>query len=134
GILGRHLLDLGPHVPPTELAAHFPAMVENNTVEGELKALPWFADIGLLYYRADLLEKHGLSVPETWRALGETAAAVVAAERSEGRPLAGFVCQGRAYEGLTCNALEWVASSGGSGLMRADGSLAFTDPQAVAAI
>ena len=33
-----------------------------------------------LYYRKDLLEKHGLPVPKTWAELGQTANKVIAAE------------------------------------------------------
>ena len=34
-------------------------------------------------------------------------------EKASNPNFAGFVYQGNAYEGLTCNALEWSASSGG---------------------
>src|SRR3546814_9401020 len=86
----------------------------NNTVDDQLVAVPWFVDAGLLYYRRDLLEKHGKTVPKTWRDLTETTRAIVPAEQAAGDgDLLGFVWQGRAYEGLTCIALEWVASQGG---------------------
>ena len=34
-------------------------------------------------------------------------------EQATNPNFSGFVFQGNAYEGLTCNALEWIASSGG---------------------
>ncbi len=122
GILGRHLRALDPG------AAHFPALIANNTVDGALKAVPWFVDVGLLYYRADLLEKHGRAVPETWDELADTARAVAGAEG-----IAGFAFQGKAYEGLTCNAVEWIESFGGS-LLSPAGAVVLDQPPAVAAI
>jgi len=134
GILGVHLADLRPLVPPEAVARHFAAIVENNTVAGELKALPWFTDVGLLYYRQDLLERYGEAVPATWDALAAAARRIVAAERAAGDArLTGLVFQGKAYEGLTCNALEWLAGNGG-GLLHPDGRLALTQPANVAAL
>ena len=46
----------------------------------------------------------------------------------------GFVLQGRAYEGLTCNALEWIASFGGGTIVDADGKITINNPQAAAAL
>ncbi|MCH8882566.1 MAG: ABC transporter substrate-binding protein [SAR324 cluster bacterium] len=135
GILGAHLVDLRPYVDSERLAGHYPALIANNTVGGELKALPWFVDVGLLYYRRDLLEAHGLRVPETWAALGEAARTVLEAERAAGNTrLTGYVFQARAYEGLTCNALEWIDSFGGGSVVEADGSISLNNPQAVRAL
>jgi len=135
GILGAHLLDLAPHVDRATLDAHFPAMLANNTVGGRLVALPWFTNAGVLYYRRDLLETHGMAVPRTWEALAETAEVVMQAERAAGNArLWGFVFQGRAYEGLTVNALEWIASQGGGTIVEPDGRVSANNPRAAAAL
>lgn len=134
GMLANHFIDLTPFSQGAE-AAHFPAIVENNTVDGRLVAMPWFTDAGLLYYRKDLLEKHGKAVPATWRELTETAAAVQAAERAAGNDkLWGFVWQGKAYEGLTCNALEWIDSHGGGAVVDARGKITVNNPKAAEAL
>jgi trehalose/maltose transport system substrate-binding protein len=134
GLLASHLIDLRPYVGDAP-AAHFPAIVANDTVDGRLVAMPWFASVGVLYYRKDLLDKHGEPVPETWEALTASAERIQAAERAAGNEgLWGFVWQGRAYEGLTCNALEWVASSGGGTLVDAKGKVTIDNPRAAEAI
>ena len=91
--------------------------------------IPWFTDGGLLYYRSDLLEKYGYdSPPTTWTELEEIAAAIQQGERDEGnQDFWGFVWQGQAYEGLTCDALEWVYSSGGGTIVSPEGII--TDRQ-----
>lgn len=114
---------------------HFPSIVESQTVNGKLVAMPLFTDAPALYYRKDLLEKHKLSVPKTWEELTETAKKVQEAERAEGsKDLWGFVWQGNAYEGLTCNALEWVKSFGGGQIVEPDGKISVNNPKAVAAL
>ncbi len=119
GMLAKHLVDLTAHASEP-VKAHFPSLIRNNTVDGRLVAIPWFTSMGLLYYRRDLLAKHGAAVPDTWRALTSVAQRIQAAEREAGNPrFWGYVWQGRAYEGLTCNALEWVASHGGGTHSRA---------------
>ncbi len=135
GALASHFIDLRPYIPADELAAHFEMLVTNNTVEGKLVAVPWFVDAGLLYYRKDLLEKHGKKTPETWEELAETAKAIMAAERASGSgDMQGFVWQGRAYEGLACNALEWIYSYGGGTIVDASGKVTVDNAQAVRAI
>ena len=120
GILKDHLLDLTPYAKGAE-KAHFPAIVANNTVDGKLVAMPWFTDAGLLYYRKDLLRSTARRRPTTWDELTATAKKVMDAERKAGNAdMQGFVFQGKAYEGLTCNALEWVASFGGGPIVDAE--------------
>lgn len=135
GLLASHLLDLTPYVPADVKAQNFPTIINNDTIDGHLVALPWFVDAGLLYYRKDLLEKHGASVPEEWTDLTATAQKIQDAERAAGnRRLWGFVFQGRAYEGLTVNALEWIASSGGGTIVDTSGKVTVNNPQAAAAL
>lgn len=85
------------------LQSYLPAYAEANQVDGELVALPAFADAMFLYYRKDLLEKHGLPVPTTWTELAETAKQVMAAENDP--KLQGVSFQGKAIEGANCTFL-----------------------------
>ncbi len=135
GMLARHLRDLSGDVDAAERARHLPQAIANNTVDGRLVAMPWFTNAGILYYRRDLLAKHGRQVPRTWDDLAETARAVMEAEREEGNDrLWGFVFQARAYEGLTVNALEWIASHGGGSIVSADGAVTVNNQAAARAL
>ncbi|MFC3703493.1 ABC transporter substrate-binding protein [Devosia honganensis] len=114
---------------------HFPSIIESQTVDGKLVAMPAFTDAPALFYRKDLLEKYGKDVPATWQELTDTAKEIMDGERADGNPeMWGFVFQGNAYEGLTCDALEWVKSYGGGQIVEADGTISINNPQAAAAI
>jgi trehalose/maltose transport system substrate-binding protein len=137
GILAEHLVDLNPYLESegVDISTYFERIVQNNTVDGALTGLPWFTDAGILYYRTDLLEKYGFDgPPETWAELDEMATAIQEGERAAGNPdFWGFVWQGNAYEGLTCDALEWQVSSGGGEIVEPDGTISINNPQAAAA-
>jgi trehalose/maltose transport system substrate-binding protein len=135
GILAQHFLDLSGAIPQDQIDQHFAAIVENNTVGGKLVAMPWFTDAGILYYRKDLLEKYGVAPPTTWQEMQAAAAEIQAGERAAGNErMWGYVFQGKAYEGLTCNALEWIDSFGGGTIVDGEGAITVNNPQAVAAI
>ncbi len=135
GILAAHFVDLAQYIPEEEIAQHFRAIVENNTVDGRLVGMPWFTDAGVLYYRKDLLEKYGRPVPQTWQELAETARLIQQKEREAGNArMWGFVYQAAAYEGLTCDALEWIDSFGGGTIVDAEGNITIDNPKAVEAL
>ena len=124
GMLAKHLMDLREVLPANATQGYFQAQVDNATVNGRLVTMPWFTDSGLLYYRKDLLEKYNKQVPQTWEEMTATAREVQQAERNAGNANAwGYIFQGRAYEGLTCNALEWISSQPQGGLINQRGDI-----------
>ena len=132
--LAEHFLDL-TDVAKDLAPTHFPSIIQSQTVNGKLVALPIFTDAPALYYRKDLLEKYGVSVPKTWADLTVAAQAVQDGERAAGKAdFHGFVWQGNAYEGLTCNALEWVKSFGGGQIVEPDGTISINNEKAVMAL
>ncbi|HEY9055916.1 MAG TPA: ABC transporter substrate-binding protein [Aurantimonas sp.] len=114
---------------------HFPSMIESQTVDGKLVALPMYTDAPALYYRTDLLEKYGKEPPTTWSELEAIAKEIQDKEREAGNSqMNGFVFQGAPYEGLTCDGLEWVASHGGGQIVSPDGEITINNPKAAAAL
>jgi len=135
GLLAKHFVDLKQYFSQEDIEQHYPAMIANNTVDGHLVGIPWYTDVGVLYYRKDLLEKYALPVPQDWSELMDTALYIQTQEHQAGQTeLWGYVFQGAAYEGLTCNALEWIAAYGGGSIVDADGNITVNNPQAVMAI
>jgi trehalose/maltose transport system substrate-binding protein len=129
GVLASHLVDLRPYLGDAAKDT-FPALVRNDTIDGRMVAAPWFTDAGVLYYRSDLLKAYGFDPPRTWAELTHEAEVIQRGERAKGHSgMWGFVWQGKPYEGLTCDALEWVASYGGS-ILGEDGSVAVDSPAA----
>jgi multiple sugar transport system substrate-binding protein len=103
------LREVGDLLAEDDEDAFFPGPVRADTFEGRLYAVPWYVDAGVLYFRRDLLEKHGQPVPATWPQLVRTAQEVTRREPG----LYGFIWQGKQYEGLVCNVLEYVWGNGG---------------------
>jgi trehalose/maltose transport system substrate-binding protein len=132
--LASNLVDL-TEATKDVVGEHVPSIVESQTVDGKVVALPIFTDAPALYYRKDLLDKYGARVPTTWQEMTDTARMIMDKERAAGnKDMWGFVFQGNAYEGLTCNALEWVKSFGGGQIIEADGTISINNPQAAAAL
>jgi trehalose/maltose transport system substrate-binding protein len=134
GLLKDHLLDLSPFTRGEE-RKHFQTLVDGNTVNGRLVAMPWYTDAGVFYYRKDLLTHYQQAVPSTWKEFSDIAKRIQTAERARGNPdFHGFMFQGKADEGLTCHALEWIAGSGGGQVLSDSGEITVRNKAAAAAL
>ena len=131
GLVAEHVLDMNEYLDEEFLSSFYPAVLDAYTVQGRLVGLPWFAGAGMLYYRTDLLDKYGLEVPQTWDELYTAAKTIQDGERETNPDFWGFVFQGHAYEGLTCDALEWQASSGGGVILTTDGVVDVNNENAI---
>ena len=87
----------------TVLKPYLPVYASANVVDGKVAALPAFADAMFMYYRKDLLAKHGLAEPKTW---DDLAAAAKKIQQAEGHAnLQGLSIQGAPIEGAVCTFL-----------------------------
>ncbi len=134
GVLANYMIDLKPYISADELKVQNQGIIANNTVGGKLVAMPWFTDGGVLYYRTDLLKKYNVAVPKTWAQLFAAAKKIQDGERKTNNKFYGFVYQGNAYEGLTCDALEWIASNGGGTIIDAKGNVTINNKAAAATL
>ena len=123
--------DLSHLLPPEEREQFFPGPIGAVTFEGTVYAVPWYIDAGLLYYRKDLLDKYNFDPPRIWEDLVVISKTIL---KGEGDPnLRGFVWQGKQYEGLICNVLEYIWSAGGD-VLNKDGKVNLDSDQAQVAL
>lgn len=101
--------------------------IEGSKYQGKLYRVPIQSDGGLLYYRKDLLAQKGLAAPRTWAELAAAAKAV------QSKDVAGFVFQGKQYEGLVCAFMEVVWGFSGD-LLDPAGNVVIDSPESVAAL
>lgn len=122
------LRDLSHILPEEERGEFFPGPMKAVTYREKIYAIPWYIDAGLLYYRKDLLREYNFSPPKTWQELITISMHVM--EREPG--IYGFVWQGKQYEGLICNVLEYFWSNGGE-VVR-DGASVINSPENMEAL
>ncbi len=109
-----------------DTAAFLPATIRANVWAGELYAVPWFVDAGMLYWRTDLL-------PAPPSSLAGLAAVARDAVAEPGEPTVGFVWQGARYEGLVTVFVEVLGAFGGR-IMDDQGRVVVDSPEAVRAL
>jgi multiple sugar transport system substrate-binding protein len=120
-----YALALNRHLPADFWRRFAPGLVEGTTYKGNRFAAPLFTDQGILYYRRDLLERVGRPAPETWADVVDTSRALMQRKLPH-----SFVWQGAAYEGLTCNWLEYLTDAGGRILDAAGSHSQINSPEA----
>lgn len=119
------IADLSDRFSPERIRDEFlPGPAEAVIYEGRTIAVPWYVDVGLLYYRTDLVPH----APRTYDELRRFARDAMQRDAA----LAGFVWQGRQYEGLNCNVFESLWGHGGEAL--SDGRLLLETPRMESAL
>jgi len=94
-----------------------------NHYDGVLYRWPLIADVGLLYWRTDLMD----TPPRTPEQLSGLGSQLIA----DGAVNTGFVWQGRQYEGLSCDFVEMLSAFGGSWLTPQSGEPSLDSPEAL---
>ncbi|PMB49310.1 ABC transporter substrate-binding protein [Fischerella thermalis CCMEE 5205] len=103
------LLDLTDKVTESELTAFSPKDVEGGRYKGRLYRIPMRSDVGMLYYREDLLKQAGFNPPETFTDLIKISQAL----KQQDKINWGYIWQGRQYEGLAAMFVEILEGFGG---------------------
>lgn len=103
----------------------FPAALEANRWRGALYAIPWFVDVGLLYWRTDLME----GAPASLGDLRRTALRLMEADATR----FGLAWQSARYEGLVTVFLEHLGAFGGS-ILDEQGRVVVDQPEAIRAL
>jgi trehalose/maltose transport system substrate-binding protein len=135
GTFANYLVNLRNTPAKVLIKLEYPSLIQNDTVGGKLVAMPYQGDFGMLYYRTDLLSKYGYSSPPTtWDQLTTMAKKIQTGEQKSNKNFWGFVFQGNSYEGLTCDALEWIASYGGGSFITPKGQVTVNNAKAKAAL
>jgi len=88
----------------SERAKYLPGPIQGCTFKGKLWAVPFRTDVGLLYYRTDIVS----TPPTSWTDL------VNIAQEHRTDAKYGYVWQGAQYEGLVCNFIEVLLGYGGA--------------------
>lgn len=105
-----------------DLSAYNKGALSAAQFNGQQWALPLFIDAGILYYRTDLVK----TPPKTWDEL------IQDAKKYQGKngTKYGLALQAKQYEGLVCNAVEYLGSYGGSFIDK-DGNVSINTPEAI---
>ncbi|NDJ15925.1 ABC transporter substrate-binding protein [Myxacorys almedinensis] len=125
------LRPLDDQVSQAELATFLPGDIEASRYQGKLYRLPWRTDVGMLYYRTDLLQQAGLQPPETFANLLQAAKTV---QQANDAVQWGYVWQGRQYEGTAAMFTEVLQGYGGFWVNPETNEVGLDRPEAINAL
>ncbi|GER83826.1 ABC transporter substrate-binding protein [Thermogemmatispora aurantia] len=120
------LAPIDQYVTSSYLNQFWPSARTVGRVNGHLYGIQRYMDIGMLYYRTDLVEKYGGSVPQTREEMQTLAERILAAESSQGISY-GYLMPGKKIEAIVDEWLEFLWGAGGSigepGKLQVNGAL-----------
>jgi multiple sugar transport system substrate-binding protein len=103
------LLDVSDRLTDEQMAGFLDSTIEAGRYEDKLFRIPWRTDVGMLYYRSDLLEAMGAAPPDSFTELFELSQTL----QTETDVNWGYLWQGRQYEGLSAMFVEVLSGFGG---------------------
>lgn len=110
----------------------FPAATEALSVDGTLYGEPFYGESSFLMYRADVLESHGIEMPDrpTWQEVADAAAAVDGAEPG----MAGICLRGQPGWGQVIAPLTTVVNTFGGTWFEEDWTPGVDSPEFTEAV
>ncbi|MEM7795738.1 MAG: extracellular solute-binding protein [Cyanobacteria bacterium P01_C01_bin.118] len=119
------LRDLTPYVDndALDLSDFLPSEISAGELDDRLYRLPMRADVGLLFYREDLLA--GANLPKNLADLSQIVRGL--------QPSVGYLWQGARYEGLVANFVEVLEGVGGTWIDPTTGEVGLDTPAAIQA-
>ena len=123
------LEDLTDRWPAERWNEFIPGAVEGGKYKGRIYRVPQHIDVGMFFYRRDLLEAAHESPPETFDDLVR-----IAEKLQHPEQLWGYVWQGKQYEGLICDFMEILTGFGGFWVNADTNEVGLDRPEAVRAL
>lgn len=106
------LAPIDHYVSSSYLQQFWPSAANVGKVNGKLYGIQRYMDIGMLYYRTDLVQKYGGQVPQTRDQMQAMAQQIVAAEAGNGIKY-GYLLPGKKIEAIVDEWLEFIWGDGG---------------------
>ncbi|MEO8957165.1 MAG: ABC transporter substrate-binding protein [Ktedonobacteraceae bacterium] len=97
-------VDLTSKWPASDRANYLPGPIKSCTYNGKIVAAPLRTDLGVLYYRKDIIS----TAPTTYEQMTSMA------KSNASKAKYGYVWQGSQYEGLVCDFVEVLGGYGGT--------------------
>ncbi len=125
------LAPIDHYVSSSYLQQFWPSAANVGKVNGKLYGIQRYMDIGMLYYRTDLVQKYGGTVPQTRDQMQAMAQEILAGEAANGIKY-GYLMPGKKIEAIVDEWLEFLWGDGGD--IGNPGSLDLTGAKQVAAL
>lgn len=124
------LTDVSDRISDAQVNDFLAGDLNGGRYQGGLYRMPFRSDVGMLYYRQDLLSAAGRNPPETTAELIEVSRELQAQDKIEW----GYVWQGRQYEGLAAMFVEILEGFGGFWIDPDTQEVGLDRPEAIAAV